>query len=72
MKVNYPKNANASLIKKVNNALSKINDGLLRGRKSNRHGYLTYVLGRYERLVVVGDVWHCFSKHSDYEKFINN
>ena len=72
MNINYPKNANASLIKKVNDSLNKINNGLLKARKTNRKGYLSYALGRYERLVVVGDVWHCFSKHSDYERFINN
>lgn len=71
MKVIFPKNAPRTLVKRVDKALEKIANGTASFRKSQRNGYRTLPLGKYERAVLVEDAIHVFNKHSDYEKFIN-
>ncbi len=71
MNIIYPKNATETLRKKTKKALGMVEAGAVFFRKSARYGYQTLSLGHCERLVVVGDNVRVFSKHSDYEKFIN-
>lgn len=71
MNIIYPKNAPEKLRKKTEKALRMLSEGAVRFRVSSRYGYKTLSLGKYERLVKTGESIHIFSKHSDYEKFIN-
>ena len=71
MKVVYPKKASEKLIKKTRRALQAIQEGQARFRKTERHGYRTLALGRFERVVLIDDVLHVFAQHSNYEKFVN-
>ncbi|EOX3447447.1 hypothetical protein [Vibrio cholerae] len=71
MQIIYPKNASVTLKKKTEKALMMVQKGASFFRTSNRNGYQTLVVGHCERLVKVGDLIRVFSKHSDYEKFIN-
>ena len=67
----YPKNAPKSLINKTEKALRMLKSKAVSFRKSSRYGYKTLALGHCERLVKVGECFHVFNQHSDYEKFIN-
>ncbi|MFA0356836.1 hypothetical protein AB4525_07955 [Vibrio breoganii] len=71
MDILLPKKASASLKKRAEKLLFKLDAGTIQLRKTERHGYTTAAIGRGERAVILNNVVHIFSKHSDYEKFIN-
>ncbi|MEZ8967624.1 hypothetical protein FCV82_02470 [Vibrio breoganii] len=71
MDIQLPKRATAELKKRADKLMAKIESGTIQLRKTERHGYRTAALGRGERAVIIENVVHVFSKHSDYEKFIN-
>ncbi|KLV00874.1 hypothetical protein ABT56_22450 [Photobacterium aquae] len=69
----FPKRAPATLIKKAEKVLLKLQQGKAECRKSVRYGYQTLVLGgRGERMVITKSAIYCFNNHRDYETFINN
>ncbi|WP_028865234.1 hypothetical protein [Psychromonas aquimarina] len=71
MEIKLPKKCTANLMKKVNKAIQKIDNGVARLRKTEAYGYKTCELGGGDRLVMVNNSAFAFSKHSDYEKFIS-
>ncbi|ELA9367449.1 hypothetical protein QUN99_003339 [Vibrio parahaemolyticus] len=71
MLIKLPKKAPQSLIKRVDKLKSKLAAGTAIIRKTERYGYHTLVLGKYERAVLFQDTIHIFNNHSEYEKFIN-
>ncbi|NGZ66599.1 hypothetical protein G6Z92_06315 [Vibrio aestuarianus subsp. cardii] len=71
MLIKLPKNSPQSLIKRVEKLKSKLDAGTAIIRKSERYGYPTLALGKYERAVLLQDTIHVFNNHRDYEKFIN-
>lgn len=71
LQIQLPKNATAILAGRAQKALAQIEAGTARIRKSERFGYKTLELGRCERAVIVEDTLIVFSKHRDYEKYIN-
>ena len=72
MNLILPKNASLRLIKKSKELLDKFTSGNVRIRKTEKYGYRTVAIGSCERAVLIGNRVHVFSKHSDYERFINS
>ncbi|WP_318475980.1 ParE family toxin-like protein [Photobacterium leiognathi] len=66
-----PKKHSPELRKKAQAALRKMATGLLNGRKSKKHGDITFQLSLTERMIIKDNVAYVFSKHSEYEKFLN-
>ena len=66
-----PKKHSPELKKKAESALRKLSAGLLNGRKSKKHGDISFQLSTTERMVIINNVARVFSKHSEYEKFLN-
>jgi hypothetical protein len=71
MRVKLPKKASVQLIKRVEKLKESISNGTVKFRNTQRYSYRTLAIGYCERVVLVGDILHVFSKHSDYERFIN-
>lgn len=71
MKIKLPKRASAQLLKRVAKLQSDIDNGTVKFRSSQRYSYQTVAIGHCERGVLLDNTLHIFSKHSDYEKFIN-
>lgn len=67
----FPKNASEQLKRQAKRTLDKFKAGIINGRKSKKEGYLTIAINRCERAVILGHTVYVFSKHSDYEKFID-
>lgn len=71
MRVKLPKKASVQLIKRVEKLKDSISSGTIKFRSTQRYNYRTLAIGHCERVVLIGDILHVFSKHSDYERFIN-
>ena len=71
IKLSYPKKCSNELKIKANNAINKVKRGLLVTRKSRKHGDITVQLSITERMVISHNVAYIFSKHSDYEKYLD-
>ncbi len=70
MLIIFPKNATNQLKQQTQKTIKKVEVGLLRLRRT-RYGYKTIAIGRCERAVFCGDTCYVFSKHSEYERFID-
>ena len=71
MEIRLPKKAPQSLLKRAEKARWQITNGTAKLRKSERYGYWTVVLGYRERIVLFDNSLYVFTKHCEYEKFIN-